>query len=247
MKHLNELEVLDFNLSSPLILPEGCAWQRIVAVSWRLGYNYADVSGTHLPSNWPSQAQLVTNPAHSPPSSLSLRWVINSAEDARAAVRAAMTISALPLQPSGPDQTDIHLTLGGSHGSPSIPALLSPFITAIMLLTPSQVPLSEVDAHLPYVNRICWPPTTTSEEDAALLASLLNATKIKTVAMVPAEVALSLLTNIERDITMSVSFLSERDQGHRMTPEAFFEDVDRIRTAKRLSGGGGAVKFVPSC
>ena len=151
MKRLNEIVVLDFNLSAPFILPEGCAWQRVVTVSWLMGCDFKDVAGMH----WPTQARLLTNPSHCTQSSLTLRWVMYSAEDARAASRAAMALSALPLQSSGPDQTDIHVILGGSHGSPSILAPLSAFITSITLLTPSHVPLSEVAAHLPNVRRLC--------------------------------------------------------------------------------------------
>ena len=196
MPRLSHITLHSFNLSSPLVLPEGCAWQEVTVRSW----------GKHWPSNWPPETQLVYDAERH------MEWIIDSAEEAIEARGFATALASLPFR-----DANIFVPLGGSHGSPSILAPLSAFIGSIQLNQPAPSHLAEMVTHLPNVCTLRWPDDDIRDPDidSGLAVGLVNARNISCIRSVPYEVAKALAVHITgRDVYIVVSnyFRPEGDE-----------------------------------
>ena len=138
MRSLSVIEVNQFSLSAPLVLPDGCSWQRF-SVSF-LAEDSGALIHRHWPSNWPlgAELRLVDKDA--------LEWCMDSTEDTARARDVASALSCLPLKDAA-----LELCLSGSHASVAAFSPLAPHITSIQLSRPTLMQTAEVTALLPRV------------------------------------------------------------------------------------------------
>ena len=121
---IRDIAVYSFDLSSSLVLPEGCSWRSFTVSHLALRISYGVVVRKHWPSNWPQGARMVAEESD-------LSWTLENADDAIRAKDLAITLASLPLRNTDGSMAGFHLELKGAHGYPFALSPLSPFITSI--------------------------------------------------------------------------------------------------------------------
>jgi hypothetical protein len=204
MTNLSDIIISGFSLSTPLALPENCAWRRVQVFD--LANDLERAVGMHWPSNWPPEAYLSPHEE-----ACQGFWVMRSAERASFARTVAASLASLPLRRSDGTPAQLHFSIGGTHGSPSTLIPLSAFVTSIELMNPTTRQIWEVSANLPLVRKLAWPGTLAGlacygpAENLALVAGLIKAPNIVKVNHMPYDLVLDLAVNVERNLEIHVS------------------------------------------
>ena len=232
MRCLSNIEISQFDLRNPLVLPDGCAWRQISGFPHLLN-DFKYLSGNLWPSNWPRKSELRMKYCSS------LDCEISSAEDLCLAKCVAEALSRLPLRKDDGSLPTFLLSLSGTHASPAVFAPLSAFITSVELENPTALQLSEMTAHLPHVTTYSWPTRNTSsvlrmlaseEFKQVLMEGLISATNINSIKGMPYKLVKSFAMRVSRDVTISV----ERHRGRPKDDpklEKLITEVSRLRMA----------------